>query len=270
MTPTIITNRYPTLKNIDIPSALLLPSRIITHHPKAGLNPLADAASYLFTMLGKLKLMDSYRQLNKLQKKLVREISVFQDSAKRSGYNAEYLLVCRFVICAAFDDIISNTAWGSQGQWQAYSLLAAFNQDVQHQDKFFSILERAIKEPAHYIDLMELIYLCLSLGYKGRYRSTEYSQYQLEQITDNLYKHIRAYRGSFNKTLSPVPLKAIKTNLKAVSQRGVAVFDITFITTCIIMTIFISLGYLTDVISNEAYKNIAHIENSVSHVANAS
>jgi hypothetical protein len=31
------------------------------------------------------------------------------------------------------------------------------------------------------------------------------------------------------------------------------------------MTIFVSLGYLMDVISNEAYKNIAQSGSSVSH-----
>ena len=126
-------------------------------------------------------------------------------------------------------------------------------------------MERTIKEPALYIDLMELMYICLSMGYKGQYRTTEHSQYQLEQITNNLYKHIRAYRGSFSKTLSPTPLKATKPSAKHLLQRKTSLLLIFIVTACVIMTIFVSLGYLMDVISNEAYKNIAQFGNSVAH-----
>ena len=248
-------------------AALLLPSRIVSHHPKAGLNPLVDAAGYIFSILGKLKHAKSYRQLNKLQTELVQEVNLFQETAKHHNYNSEYIIVCRYVVCAIIDDIISNTAWGAHGQWDSYSLLAAFNQDTQHQDKFFTIMERAIKEPALYTDLMELMYIALSMGYKGQYRATEHSQYQLEQITNSLYKHIRAYRGSFSKTLSPTPLKANKSTPRPAPENRSSLLFIFFVTACVVMTIFVSLGYLMDVISNEAYEHITQIQNAVSREA---
>jgi len=253
------------IKPLGFSAQFLLPSRLIMHHPKAGLNPLADAAAYLFSALGKLKQLKTYRQLNKLHKELIHEISSFQENIKNHGYNAEYVIVCRYILCATFDDIIQNTIWGGQGQWDSYSLLVAFNQDAQHQDKFFTITERAIKEPASYIDLMELIYICLSLGYKGHYRVTEHGHHQLEQITNNLYKHIRAYRGSFHKALSPSSLKTPKSTTKVLPNSDVSLLFLFFLTTCIIMVIFVSLGYLMDIISNEAYKHIIQIEASVSH-----
>jgi type VI secretion system protein ImpK len=250
-------------KNLALPAQLLLPNRIITHSHKAGLNPLVDAASHLFSILGKLKCLTAYRHVNKLQKELIQEINNFQTTIKQ-GYKAEYLIVCRYILCATFDDILANTSWGSQ-QWESVSLLSAFSQDTQHQDKFVTILERSIKDPATYIDLMELMYICLSMGYKGQYRATEHSQYQLEQITNNLYKHIRAYRGNFSKLLSPTPLKAHKSHGKAASRKKVSPFFILFITVCILMAIFAGLGYLMDVISNEAYKNITQIQTTLPH-----
>lgn len=237
-----------------------LSKRAITHNPKAGLNPLVDAASYLFSIIGELKHTSAYRQLNQLQKELIHEINHFQEMINHQGYNAEYTVICRYVLCATLDDVIANTPWGGQGQWDSYSLLSAFNQDTQHQSKFFTILERALKEPTLYIDLMEFIYICLSMGYKGQYRSTEHSQYQLEQITNNLYKHIRSYRGNFSKALSPVPLKTPKLTAKAALQNSTSLLFIFFVTACVMMTIFIGLDYLMDVISNEAYKNITQIK----------
>jgi type VI secretion system protein ImpK len=246
-------------------TTLLLPKRIVTHSPKSGINPLVDAASYLFSVLGKLKQAKSYRHLAKLQTELIQEVNLFQETIKQHGYHVEHIVVYRYVLCATIDDIITNTSWGSQGQWDNHSILNAFNQDTQHQDKFFNIMERAIKDPALYIDLMELMYICLSMGYKGQYRITEHSQYQLEQITNNLYKHIRAYRGNVSKTLSSIPLKAPKPTTKTALQSSSSPLFIFFVTACVVMTIFVSLGYLMDVISNEAYKNISQIQSAVSH-----
>lgn len=243
---------------------LLLPGRNFAHNTQSGLNPVVDAASYLFSVLGKLKQLKAYHHLSLLKDELILEINTFQESLQTQAYNAEYAIVCRYILCATFDDIISNTVWGSQGQWESHSLLNSFNPEGHQEDKFFTIMERAVKEPNIYIDLMELMYICLSSGYKGHYRATEHSQYQLEQIHNHLFKHIRAYRGNFSKALSPAPFKFSKIAKKS-RKNNTSFLLIGIVTTCVIMTIFISLGYLMDVISNEAYSNILQIENTVSH-----
>jgi type VI secretion system protein ImpK len=244
--------------------SMVLPRCHITHHPQAGLNPLADAASHLLSMAGKLKHTPSYRSLHRLQQTLIQEINLFQTTIKNHGYHAEYSLICRYVLCALFDDMIPQTPWGNQNQWEAYSLLNAYEQHTNHQDKCFTILERALKEPSLYIDLMELMYLCLSLGYKGRYRATEHSQYQLEQITDHLYHQIRAHRGHFNKTLSPTPIKLPKIAAPLTRTHHPSPLLVLLATICLIIAIFAGLSYLLDTLSNEAYPSIHTIENTVS------
>lgn len=236
-----------------------------THHPKAGLNPLADAASTLFTAIGKLKQIKACRQWVKLQQELTETVIVFQETIAKLGYHPEYIVVCRYIMCATIDDIINNTTWGSQGQWEPYALLPNLNQDASREDRFFSILDRAIQEPEHYIDLMELMYICLSLGYKGQYRATDHNQFQLEQITHSLYKHIRAYRGGFSKTLSPVPLKTPRGIRKPITPPSIPTWMILLMSVCFVMVLFISLGYLMEMTSNEAFKSIATLQPIISH-----
>lgn len=252
------------LKTLNLPTITFRSPLAITHHPKAGLNPLVDAAATIFSMLGKLKHLNHCHQLGKIQKEFMQEINTLQETAQSLGYQTEYVVVSRYILCATIDDIVSSTGWGGNDQWTNYSLLAFYNQDTQHQDKFFIILERALKEQKVYIDLMELMYLCLNLGYKGQYRSTEHDQYQLEQITNNLYKHIRAFRGSFSRMLSPKVTKTNPNN-KPKSPSNFSVFFIFLITAYIIIIIFASLNYLTDIIANEAYQNISEIKNMVSN-----
>lgn len=239
---------------------LLLNSKFITHSPKAGLNPLVDAAAYLFSKMGKLKQLKSYRQLDTLHNELVLEINQFQETVKAQGYSSEYILVSRYALCAALDDIILNTPWGSQGQWDSHSLLAVFNQESNQQERFFLILERLIKDPALYIDVMELMYICLSLGYKGSFRTTEFSHSQLEKITHALYKRIRAHQGDYSKLLSPAKVQPKQTKI----QEPTVSYWFTFLMTAsIIMLLFIGLGYLLDTISNHAYEELMHIGKSI-------
>lgn len=239
-----------------IPAQIQLSSNVVKHNPKSGLNPIADAAGNLFTLIGKLKLIESYPELSKLQAELIKETNSFYDTVKNHGYSSEYTLVCRYIMCATLDEIISHTAFCNEDSWLPYRLLLVFNQDLQHQEKFFAIMERIVKEPALYIDLMELMYLCLSMEYKGQYRTTENGQSQLEQITNSLYKHIRAYRGSYSKILSPTPLRSPRSAFMFAARRKNSLTTIFIVTVCVILTIFISLGYLMDVISNEPYQKI--------------
>ncbi|OGT53989.1 MAG: hypothetical protein A3E84_01985 [Gammaproteobacteria bacterium RIFCSPHIGHO2_12_FULL_42_13] len=258
--------KTPARKDTQKPKQQWLPNKIVTHSPKAGLNPLVDAAAYLFSAIGKLKQLKSHHHLAKLQKELIEEIDSFQDRAKILNYNSEYVLVCRYALCSSLDDIITNTSWGGQGQWEPYLLLAVYKQDMGHQEKFFMILERLIKNPALYIDLMEFMYLCLSLGFKGQYRTTEYSHHQLELITEILYQHIRAYRGNFNKTLSPFPTKPTATpnNTNKLSQSAILTLSL-LICAGIVLLIFSGLTFFLDNTISKTNQDLAQITKVTSY-----
>lgn len=239
----------------------LLHNRFAAHNPKAGLNPLVDAAAYLFSIVGKLRQLKSYGNLGTLQQELIAEMGIFQDSVKAEGYSAEYLLVSRYAMCATLDDIIGNTPWGGQGRWDPYSMLTWFNREASQQERFYLILERIIKDPKLYIDLMEFMYICLSLGYKGSYSATEFSNTQLEKITHALYKRIRAYNGDFTKTLSPFPIRT--PPIKKTILRKISYGYLFFITASILMLLFIGLSYMLDALSNQAYQELMHIGKSI-------
>ena len=253
-------NTLDKVTHLETASPLTLPGRVLSHHPKAGLNPLVDAAGYLFSILGKLKTLNRFCQLDNLQTRLLQELTIFQLTAKKHGYKPDMILACRYLLSATFDDIVTHSGWGGQGQWDKYRLQNVLYPNLDDPNRFFAIIEYAIKEPALHIGLMELAYLCLGMGYKGSYRKTEHNQYQLELITNNLYKHIRAFRGNFGRLLSPALPKSFNRPEQAGKQSKLSLFYIFFVTICINTIIFVSLGYLMDIISNEAYKNISPVE----------
>ena len=230
---------------------LWLHGKFTTHNPKAGLNPLVDVAGYLFSLLGTLKHLKVNDHLSQLQKELTAEIHHFQEAVEAKGYRSEYTLVSRYALCATFDDVIANTSWGGQGLWDAYSLLTVFNSEGVQPERFFLILERIIKEPALYIDVMELMYVCLSLGYKGSYRAMD-QENQLEKITHSLYKRICAYHGDFTRTLSPFPIRVPQSTKKM--PRKITYGWLFVATAVIILLLFLGLGFMLDTISGQVYQ----------------
>lgn len=244
---------------------VLMPSTITMHHPSAGLNALVDGCGQFFSLIGHAKRAQSPFSFITLQKELIHEINAFHESALSHGFLEEYIAVCRYVLCAFADDVLSHLLCGGQEQWCNYTLLGHFKLDLLHHDKFFSILERTSKEPTLYIDLMELMYICLSMGYKGQYRSKESDQCQLEQITIALYQRIRAYRGTFSKTLSPVPSKPVEKMPRPMASKNISLLQVLLFDACMIMAIFISLGYLMDVLSNEVLNTIVPMETTLFH-----
>ncbi len=223
------------------PYAPLAPRRMITHHPKAGLNPISDAAANIFSLCSRLKQLKNYRHLSKLHQELMHEMQAFQNAAKAQGYSSEHVLVSRYALCATLDDLIKNTSWGGQGQWDQYSLLTAFHPDTVNPDRFFAILERIIKEPALYIDILELMYICLSLGFEGPYRSDQYSNLQFDKIIQGLYQQIRAYRGDFPKNLSPYLFKPFLSPRKNTPSSSLG--WTLLLTTCFALFVMSGLGY---------------------------
>mgnify|MGYP003621116381 FL=1 len=50
----------------------------------------------------------------------------------------------------------------------------------------FQLIERFSREPAKNLYLLELLYVCLSLGFEGRFRVESRGTLELESIRDNI------------------------------------------------------------------------------------
>ncbi len=170
----------------------------------AGLNPLENTASPLLVLLARLKNTSSHPDPVGLRNQLIEEIKKFDGRARELGISDPTVLkAARYVLCTALDDAVLNTPWGSTSIWQQQSLLITFHKEAWGGEKFFQLLENLLKDPGHNLDLLELMYLCLSLGFQGRYRVLKDGRNQLEEVREQLYHTIRTQRGDFERELSP-------------------------------------------------------------------
>jgi len=70
-------------------------------------------------------------------------------------------------------------------------------------EKFFQLLAKLAENPAGNRDLLEFMYVCLSLGLEGRYRVIDNGRAQLDALTERLAQMLRKERGEYERDLSP-------------------------------------------------------------------
>jgi type VI secretion system protein ImpK len=167
--------------------------------PVSGINPLISAASPLLTTLSRLKESPVYENIDHLSTQLTHEITAFESAAYQHGFHSDVIAAGRYVICAALDEAILKTGWGNA--WGERQLLSEYHKELANSERFFVLLNRACEEPANHIELLELMYICMSLGFEGKYHSIENGKSDLEEITHTLYKTIRSQRGNVKKAL---------------------------------------------------------------------
>ncbi len=168
-----------------------------------GLNPLTAAATTLLALIAQLRDSASHPDPESLFQNVSQEVQQFEAAARTRGEPADVILGARYVLCTAVDETVLNTPWGSQSIWATQTLLGTFHNETWGGEKFFQLLDRLIQEPARNLHLLELMYLCISLGFEGKFRVQDRGRAMLDSVQDNLYQTIRLHRGDIERSLSP-------------------------------------------------------------------
>jgi type VI secretion system protein ImpK len=177
-------------------------SDVARSHLGIGLNPLVRAASPLLMLAGQLRGSVTPMDLGGLRSHALDEIRRFEEEARAAGIANETVLAARYVLCAALDESVLSTPWGSQSEWAQHPLLVTLHREAWGGEKFFDMLDRISADPPRYIDLMELQYLALAFGFGGKYAVLDRGYDRLASIQQDLYRKIRAQRGAPQTALS--------------------------------------------------------------------
>ena len=172
--------------------------------PRLGrLNPLEKASSGLLALLTRINVSYSQSDPMELKNKIIHEIQQFQMTAQVEGVDPQTISSARYVMCTVLDEAVLNTPWGNNSGWAQQSLLSLFHKEVSGGERFFLLLKSLAQNPAKNRGLLELMYLCLALGFEGRYRIMENGKNKLASIREWLYQILQQERGSGEQALSP-------------------------------------------------------------------
>jgi type VI secretion system protein ImpK len=107
-----------------------------------------------------------------------------QQCLERENVNPEDFDQARFAIFAWVDETILNSAWKQKNRWMGEQLQRIYYNTSDAGELFF---ERLNNLGLHQRDVREVYYLCLALGFKGRY-CHEGDDFLLEQLKSSNLK----------------------------------------------------------------------------------
>jgi len=191
--------RYEKLEERMVYAARLKPAE----QSHQGLNPLVGMATGLLSEIVRLKHSHQSEDLYLLKDRLVNEIKLFEHRSLQESTDSGQVMGARYVLCTALDEAVVTTPWGNESEWSQMSLLSSFHNETFGGEKFFILLDRLARNPVKHLDMLELMYVCLSLGFEGKYRVLPRGLLELENIRDSLFRQIRQIRGDVPREISP-------------------------------------------------------------------
>jgi type VI secretion system protein ImpK len=120
----------------------------------------------------------------------------------RKGYSAEDLQEADFAVVAFLDETILTASDGSASQWAGKSLCEELFGQRSAGELFFKRLEalRVSRDSLELAEVLEVYYLCLLLGYEGKFSGG--SKTELQLLMSNLRERIERIFGR-NPEFSP-------------------------------------------------------------------
>jgi type VI secretion system protein ImpK len=121
-----------------------------------------------------------------LREKILALVNAQEEQAKTTGVAMESFREARFAVLSWVDEMILTSNWPHRTHWQ--HLMLGYYGTLNAGEDFFRRLEVL---PSQANDVREIYYLCLSLGFQGRYAFGEH-QHQLKDLKQGLYKQLCA------------------------------------------------------------------------------
>lgn len=175
---------------------------------EAAQNPLLKAAQPLLRALADMPGQLSEEGVPIFHRLLEREVASFQSICTSALIKHEHVVAASYSLCTALDEAANSTEWGGgkgaeAGIWAGRQLAAKFHGDTKGGDKFFLLVGRLAASPQEHIDLLELMYQILGLGFEGRFSTATNGRRQLETIRHRLFSLLGNARGDVPQDLSP-------------------------------------------------------------------
>jgi len=167
-----------------------------------GLNPILDAASPLIGLAVRARSLPAHDDVEGLHLLVVNEVKSFEQDLDALGYDRATTLAARYCLCTIVDEAILSTAWGSGGVWSAHSLLSHFHNETWGGEKYFLILARLLQDTSRNRDMIELLYVFLRLGFRGKYAVVDNGQAKLDVLMENIYDALWRLRPEYPEVLS--------------------------------------------------------------------
>lgn len=235
--PTPGRRRSPFVPYLDRPAAAADLSAL------GGLNPLVEAANPILAAVAQIRHALRHPDPTGLQKRIAEQVQGFERSARAAQLPEAQIEKARFALTALLDDAARATPWGRD--WALGEPGAP--------ERFFTLLDELTAAAAAHLDLLEFLYVCLALGFEGKYRGGEGARQALTQIRTRLHEILAQHRPQASAELS-ARWRGAELRQRRVSG-GLAVWGIASACALVLAVLYfsysVSLGARSDPVARQ-------------------
>lgn len=220
-------------------------------------NALVRAATPLLLLAVQLRHSTRAPDIAALREGCMARLHRFEEDVRHHGVDTKTAMAARYVLCTVLDEAVLASPWGDASGWSQRTLLVAFHGETYGGAKVFDLLDRLARDPARHLDLLELIYMAMALGFGGKYLVEPGGLSRLADRQTELYRLIRRQRAAASAELSPhwagadVPLSADATMMPF--------WIASLASLCILLLVFLFLYTRLDRMASPVYAQLAKI-----------
>jgi type VI secretion system protein ImpK len=230
------------------------PGEIVPLSAMSAINPLVGFAMPLLALSQRLRNTPTQSNVAGMRERVVAELHHFEKEAEAAQTPRDVVKAAHYALCVTMDDVVNSTPWGVEAEWARASMAGTFHNDTTGGERFFDFLRYFEREPGRFGDVLELMYLCLSLAFEGRMRISAAGASELTRTREGLYALLRQRRGDFERDLSPHwrGLQAPHRPLGA----SIPLWVVGTVTAGLLVAMFFVFLYLLGLSSDVAYADL--------------
>lgn len=162
---------------------------------------LADICADCLMLTLQLRAAREYGDPKILREKILQLLDKIEREARQHEYSLEDIQRVKFALVAFLDESIIASDWSQKDSWLSKPLQLQLYDRFDAGEEFYNKLDAMLDEIQLNTEVLEVYYLCLTLGFKGKYGVTEQEKQRV--IVDDIYHELKL--SNFNKpdVLSP-------------------------------------------------------------------
>ncbi len=106
---------------------------------------------------------------NELRPQVAAMLADFEKRAERYRFNHKIVQVAKFALASFVDETVLTNNFPLRDEWEKYALQLEYFGEQLAGNKFFEKLDAMLKQIEVTQDAVEIYYVCMLLGFKGRY-----------------------------------------------------------------------------------------------------
>ncbi len=148
-------------------------------------NDLVTFAGPTFDLILRLK-AGIVAPSNELRPQVAAMLEDFEKRAERYRFNHKIVQVAKFALASFVDETVLTNNFPLRDEWEKYPLQLEYFGEQLAGNKFFDKLNAMLKQIDQTKDAVEIYYVCMLLGFKGRYAIYEQDKFlAIMQTTAN-------------------------------------------------------------------------------------